>query len=59
MYDDFNQVSGISTLRYSVAFRYKNVLVWVSAKGLEMEIDENDVLDAAKAIYDRLQTYDG
>lgn len=57
MYDDFNQVSGISTLRYSVVFRYKNVLVYVSAKGLEMEVDGNDVLDAARVVHARLKTY--
>jgi hypothetical protein len=55
--DEFNQVSGISTLTYTVIFRYKNVVVTVWAKGLEMEIDKADVLDAAKSVLARLEDY--
>jgi len=55
--DEFNQVSGISTLTYTVIFSYKNVVVTVWAKGLEMEIDKADVLDAAESVLARLKEY--
>lgn len=55
--DEFNQVSGISTMTYSLLFRYKNTVVTIWARGLEMEIDKADVVDAAKAVLSRLQDY--
>lgn len=55
--DEFNQVSGISTMSYTTIFRYKNIVVTVWAQGLEMEIDQNDVLDAARTVLARLEDY--
>lgn len=57
VHDEFNQVSGISTLTYSLLFRYKNTVVTVWARGLEMEVDKADVEDAARAVLSRLKDY--
>ncbi|MDH5507730.1 MAG: hypothetical protein OEZ02_10975 [Anaerolineae bacterium] len=53
-YEEFNPANGVVTLRYDVAFVYHNVLVWVSGRGLEVEVSEDDVLSAAQSIFDRL-----
>ena len=53
-YEDYNRVSGVTKMRYDVAFRYKNALVWVSAFGLDIETTPEHVLEAAEIIYQRL-----
>jgi hypothetical protein len=57
MYEDYSPVSGLTTLRYDVAFLYQNVVVWVSGSGIDMEITEADVLNAAQAVFDKLANY--
>jgi hypothetical protein len=55
-YEDFDPATGLVTERYDVAFRYHNVITWVSGRGLDVEINEADVINAAQTLYDRLQT---
>jgi hypothetical protein len=57
MYEDYNAVSGLTTLRYDVAFLYQNVIVWVSGSGIDYEINQADVLNAAQAVFDKLANY--
>lgn len=47
--------SNLTKMRYEVLFRYKNVVVWVSARGLSVETDADDALYAAEAVYARLK----
>ena len=49
--------SQITTLRYDVAFVYRNVLIWVMGRGLDIDVTPEYILDAAGAIYDKLETY--
>lgn len=48
--------SGQANLRYDIAYRYKNVIVWVTINGLEEELDLTQLLDAAEIIYQKLQS---
>ncbi len=58
MYERFDPATRLTTLRYDIAFTYRNVLVWVSARGLDVEITEQDALDAAQLLFDRLSQYE-
>ncbi|KAA3642159.1 MAG: hypothetical protein DWQ07_24240 [Chloroflexi bacterium] len=53
--DRFDAAASLTTLRYDVAFTYHNILVWVSGRGLDVEINENDVLEPAQMLLERLQ----
>ncbi len=44
-------------VEYDIAYRYRNVVVWVFAKGYEKETTEQHVLDIAQIILERLETY--
>jgi len=55
MYKEYDPVAQVTRVRYEVAFVYKNVLVWVAAAGLDIDHDETYVMDAAQAIFDRLE----
>lgn len=52
--DKFDPATRLTTLTYHVAFRYHNVVVWVSGHGLDVDISQDDVLDAAQAVLLRL-----
>ena len=53
--DRFDAAASLTTLRYDVVFTYHNILVWVSGRSLDVEINENDVLEPAQMLLDRLQ----
>jgi len=55
-YEDFDPATGLTTERYDVAFRYHNIITWVSGRSLDIEISQSDVLNAAQTLYDKLQT---
>jgi hypothetical protein len=42
------------TAQYNVAFAYKNAFVWVMARGLQVDMDADYVLDAARAVFNKL-----
>ncbi len=52
-----NAASNLTTLRYEVAFRYRNVMVWVMGRGLDVDVSPDYVLDAAKKVYDKLELF--
>ena len=49
--------SQITTTRYEVAFVYRNVLVWVMGRGLDVDVTPEYILDAAQKIYEKLDFY--
>lgn len=49
--------SQITTLRYDVAFVYRNALIWVMGRGLDIDVTPEYILGAAGAIYDKLDAY--
>ncbi len=59
VYEDYKAASGLTVLQYDLAFRYRNVVVWVSATGLEnVDITEADVFNAAQVILDKLESFE-
>ena len=56
-YEEFNPATGLTTMRYDAAFVYNNVLVVVSARGLDLETKQEDALNAAEILYGRLLAY--
>ncbi len=40
--------------QYNVAFAYRNAFVWVMARGLQVDMDADYVLDAARMVYNKL-----
>lgn len=44
-------------LRYEVAFIYRNVLIWVMGRGLDVDVDPDYVLNAAQVLYEKLDEY--
>ena len=58
MYDEVTPGSGITTVRYDIVFRYKNVLVQLFIKGTDLETNEDDALEAAQLMYDHLTEID-
>lgn len=56
--ESLDPATELTTLRYYVAFRYQNALVWVMGRGLDIDIRADYVLDAAEAVFKKLeQTY--
>ncbi len=49
--------SQLTTQTYEVAFVYRNVLVWVRGRGLDIDMDAEYVLDAAQEILEKLESY--
>ena len=43
------------TAQYNVAFTYKNAFVWVMARGLDIDMDADYVMDAARVVFEKLQ----
>lgn len=43
------------TAQYNIAFTYKNAFVWVMARGLEIDMDSDYVLDAAGLVFNKLE----
>jgi hypothetical protein len=55
MYESYKAAEGLTTLTYEVAFTYRNMLVWTSVRSLDYEVSEDDAIEAAQVMYDRLQ----
>ena len=55
--EKFDPVTRLTTVRYDIGFVYKNVLVWISVTGLDVEIREADVLEAAQIILEKLEGF--
>lgn len=49
--------TNLTTVRYEVAFTYRNLLVWVMGRGLDVDVTPDYVLNAAQAVYDKLELY--
>jgi hypothetical protein len=49
---------GALTNEWDVLFRYKNVIAWVMVRGSDLETFEQDALDAAQVVYDRILAID-
>jgi len=47
----------LTTLRYEVAFVYRNVLVWVMGRGLDVDVTPEYILDAAQVLMNKLDSY--
>ncbi|MEK6256275.1 MAG: hypothetical protein N2C13_03025, partial [Chloroflexota bacterium] len=54
----FDPATGLTTVRYDVAFVYGNVLVWISATGLDVDINENHIHEAAQIVLDKLKGFE-
>lgn len=47
--------AGEANLRYDVAFRYQNVVVWISISGDKEDLTKTQALDVARIILEKLQ----
>ena len=54
-YQSIDPATELTKLEYNVAFVYKNVLVMVLGRGLDIDVKPDYVLDAAEAVYRRLE----
>jgi hypothetical protein len=54
-YKSLDPATNLTKLEYDVAFSYKNVVVWVMGRGLDIDVTPDYVLNAAKALYSRLE----
>jgi hypothetical protein len=55
-YQTLDPATNLTKLEYDVAFIYKNVLVWVMGRGLDIDTQSDYVLNAAEAVFKRLET---
>jgi hypothetical protein len=53
-YKSTDPATNLTKLEYDVAFVYKNVVVWVMGRGLDIDVTPDYVLNAAEAVYERL-----
>lgn len=56
MYSEAKAGAGNIIERYDVAFRYKNVVIWVFIKGVQGEVSEDLVLEYGQMVLDKVQT---
>lgn len=54
----FDAATGLTVIRYDVAFVYGNVLVWISVTGLDVDISEEDIHEAAQIIVAKLDGFE-
>ena len=54
-YQSIDPATNLTKLEYDVAFSYKNVIVWVMGRGLDIDTKSDYVLKAAEAVYKRLE----
>lgn len=54
----FDAATGLTVIRYDVAFVYGNVLVWISATGLDVDISEKDIHVATQIVVDKLEGFE-
>jgi hypothetical protein len=55
-YREVKAGAGAATVRTDMAFRYKNLLVWLYVKGQEGEATEQHLFDAAELLIDRIDS---
>jgi len=53
-YKTLDPATNLTKLEYDVAFVYKNVLVWVMGRGLDIDVNPDYVLNAARILFDKL-----
>ena len=58
MYSEAKAGAGNIVERYDLAFRYKNVVVWIFIKGVQGEVSEDIVLEYGQMILDKLEALD-
>ena len=54
----FDAATGLTVIRYDIAFAYGNVLVWISVTGLDVDISEEDIHEAAQIVVDKLEGFE-
>lgn len=54
-YDPANEITVVT---YEVAFRYRNVVVWILARGLDIDMSPDYVLNVAQIAFNKLQEYE-
>jgi len=54
----FDAATGLTVIRYDVAFVYGNVLLWISATGLDVDISEEDIHEATQIVVDKLEGFE-
>lgn len=54
----FDPSSNLTTTTYEIAFAYRNVVVWIWASGLDIEMNADYVINAAQAVYDRISRFE-
>jgi len=54
-YQSLDPATNVTNLEYNVAFVYKNVMVWVLGRGLDIDVKSDYILNAAEALYQRLE----
>ena len=54
-YQSIDPATNLTKLEYDVAFVYKNVLVWVMGRGIDIDVKSDYVLKAAESVYKRLE----
>jgi hypothetical protein len=53
-HEKYDPAAELTTVTYEVAFVHQNVLVWVLGRGLDIDMSQEYVLDAARSVYDRI-----
>lgn len=53
-HEKYDAATELTTLTYEVAFVHQNVLIWILGRGLEIDMSQDYVLDAAQSLYDRI-----
>lgn len=57
-HEKYDDATGLTTLTYEVAFVHRNVLVWILGRGLEIDMNQEYVLNAAQSVYDKISQYE-
>ena len=57
-HEKYDPATELTTVTYEVAFVHRNVLVWVLGRGLDIDMSQDYVLDAAQSVYDKISRYD-
>lgn len=49
--------TGLTVIRYDVAFLYGNALVWISVTGLDIDISEDHIHEAAQIVLEKMDSF--
>ena len=55
--EKFDAASQLTTLTYEIAFTYRNTLVWILGRGLDVDITPEYMLDVAQSVVRNLDRY--